>query len=234
MRVGVRTDIGLVRERNEDAYHVGDRVWVVADGLGGHQAGEVASQLAVKTMAQASLEALAEDTNKVLISTILEANRRIYEEAKGSSRLSGMGTTITAAFYDGRGQVYIGHVGDSRAYMVRDGVISQLTEDHSVVALLLKEGTLSVEEARVHPQRNYLTRALGVDRDVEVDLVQTSIFKGDYLVLTTDGLTNMVSNEEILRAVTENETPQESCDILIDMARRRGGTDNITVLVVGF
>lgn len=234
MRVGVRTDIGLVRERNEDAYHVGDRVWVVADGLGGHQAGEVASQLAVKTMAQASLEALAKDTKKVLISTILEANRCIHEEAEDSSKLSGMGTTITAAFYDGRGQVYIGHVGDSRAYMVRDGVISQLTEDHSVVALLLKEGTLSVEEARVHPHRNYLTRALGVDPDVEVDLVQTSIFKGDYLVLTTDGLTNMVSDEELLRVVTENETPQESCDILTDMARRRGGTDNITVLVVGF
>lgn len=234
MRVGVRTDVGLVRESNEDGYHVGERVWVVADGMGGHQAGEVASHLALETLSQAGLGEGDQGGDGIyLVEAIKEANRRIYDEARRNPAFAGMGTTLTAAVYDD-GCLYIGHVGDSRAYLVREGAIIQLTEDHSVVAELLRDGTLSAEEARVHPHRNYLTRALGIEREVAVDLIKEGICEGDRLILTTDGLTNMVEDEEILEVVMRMKDPQESCDLLTEMARRRGGTDNITVLIVEF
>lgn len=233
MRVGARTDIGLVREHNEDSYYNGHRLWMVADGLGGHQAGEVASQLAVHTISQAVLG--SEDCcSGSLSDAIYEANMKIYGEAKKSPQFAGMGTTITAALYDGIDKLFIGHVGDSRAYLIRNGSMSQLTEDHSVVAVLLKDGALSAEEAKVHPHRNYLTQALGVDESIKVDLLEIKIFEDDYLVLTTDGLTNVVEDEEIVEIVNIEAEPQRICDILTDMARKRGGPDNITVLVIQF
>ncbi len=233
MLVGARTDIGLVRERNEDRYHIGDRVWIVADGMGGHRAGQVASSLAVETLSQSGLEHIQNQDYAVsLCNAINDANRKIYKEAESNSELAGMGTTITVALYDGAKHLYIGHVGDSRAYLIRDETIFQLTEDHSVVAELLKDGTLSIEEAKVHPHRNYLTRALGIEKEVDVDLIQKEVRSGELILLSTDGLTNMVGEDEILDVTLRTKDPQIICDNLTEMARSRGGTDNITVVVV--
>ena len=233
MIVGARTDIGLVRERNEDRYHIGDRVWIVADGMGGHRAGQVASSLAVETLSQSGLEYIEnEDYAISLCNAINDTNRRIYKEAKSNPELAGMGTTITVALYDGTKHLYIGHVGDSRAYLIHDETISQLTEDHSVVAELLRDGTLSIEEAKVHPHRNYLTRAIGIEREVDVDLIQAEVRSGEFLLLSTDGLTNMVGEDELLDVTLRIKDPQIICDNLTEMARSRGGTDNITVVVV--
>jgi len=222
-----RSDTGRKRRRNEDAYVVQPPLFAVADGMGGAQAGEVASRLAV--------EALADDGGGTggesrVLELIQEANRRVYEHQGSNSDTSGMGTTMTVALVED-GIVTIGHVGDSRAYLVRDGAVDQLTEDHSLVAELIRSGKLSPEEAESHPQRSVITRALGSDPDVDVDTFTVEAQPGDVFLLCSDGLTSMVGDEAILDAVEGHRDDLDgAASELVQLANRAGGEDNITVV----
>jgi protein phosphatase len=222
------TDTGRKRRRNEDAYVVAPPLFAVADGMGGAQAGEIASKLAAAALEDTDSGALSGRAK--VISLIQEANRRVYERATEDPATSGMGTTMTVALVE-RGVVTIGHVGDSRAYLVRGGRLEQLTEDHSLVNELRKSGKLSPEEAEVHPQRSVITRAVGTDPDVDVDSFTVEAQEGDVFLLCSDGLTDMVTDEDILEVL---ERYQEDLDrvarSLVSAANRGGGEDNITVV----
>jgi len=226
-RLAVLTDTGRKRRHNEDAFIVEPPLFAVADGMGGAQAGEVASWLAAEALREGGNGATAEER---LVSLVQEANRRVYERQSEDEATSGMGTTVTAALVDGT-EIILGHVGDSRAYLVRDGRLAQLTEDHSLVQELLSDGRLSPEEAERHPQRSVITRAVGTDPDVDVDLSRRPIQPGDVVLLCSDGLTDMVSDDAILRLVEEHREDLEGAvRALVDAANAGGGEDNITVI----
>ena len=227
--VGAITDPGRKRRRNEDAYVIEPPLFAVADGMGGAQAGEVASRLAAAAVKESGAERGGETR---IVSLIQEANRRVYDRSTADPNVSGMGTTMTVALVES-GQVAFGHVGDSRAYLIRDGALEQLTEDHSLVAELMRSGKLSPEEAQTHPQRSVITRALGTDPDVDVDTFTIAAEVGDVFLLCSDGLTTMVSNDNILDLVERNRGDMEAAlRALVREANRGGGEDNITV--VGF
>lgn len=232
MRLGEsagKTDPGRVRRRNEDAFVVDPPLFAVADGMGGAQAGEVASRLAAAAFREyREADELAPEERVRAI--IKEANRRIYDRARTDSEVSGMGTTVTAALL-GDGGVVIGHVGDSRAYRIRDGRLEQLTEDHSLVADLMRSGRLTPEEAEGHPQRSVITRALGTDRDVDVDTLVIEAEAGDLFLLCSDGLSTMVSDADLLRTVERAGTLDEAARDLVRAANRGGGEDNVTVVL---
>src|SRR5437016_8294508 len=194
------SDPGRRRRRNEDAYVVEPPLFAVADGLGGAQAGEVASRLAAAALKESGPGSGGE---RRIVSLIQEANRRVYDRSNEDPNVSGMGTTMTVALVED-GQVAFGHVGDSRAYLIRDGSMEQLTEDHSLVAELMRSGKLSPEEAETHPQRSVITRALGTDPDVDVDTFTIAAEAGDVFLLCSDGLTDMVGESEILELVERN------------------------------
>jgi len=223
-----RTDTGKKRRRNEDAFVLAPPLFAVADGMGGAQAGEVASKLAAAAL---------EDTDPGRItgpervaSLIQEANRRVHERSSIDPATSGMGTTMTVALVEDGG-VVIGHVGDSRAYLVRDRQIEQITEDHSLVNELLKTGRLSPEEAETHPQRSVITRAVGTDPDVDVDSFVVDTRDGDVFLICSDGLTDMVADDQILDVVEHNLGDLErAAKQLVAAANRGGGEDNITVV----
>lgn len=227
MRVGAKTDPGRVRASNEDRYGVLPNLLVVADGMGGVQAGEVASQLAVDALL---VHPFGASDPAELVAAIKAANRNIHQAASGRPEWQGMGTTITAALLSGSA-CHIAQVGDSRAYLLRDGEIQRLTKDHSLVEELLRNGSISVEEALLHPQRNLLTRALGTSEDVEVDVTTVALSLDDVLVLCTDGLTGVVADGEILEEVMRHADPQRAAEGLVALANDRGGPDNITVVV---
>jgi PPM family protein phosphatase len=215
------TDPGRRRRRNEDSYVIDPPLFAVADGMGGAQAGEVASKLAAGAVKEhgADVESL-----------IQEANRRVHQRSLEDPNTSGMGTTLTVAAVED-GVVSIGHVGDSRAYLVRDGNLEQLTEDHSLVGELLRTGKLSPEEAESHPQRSMITRALGTDPNVDVDIFAVEPRVGDLFLLCSDGLTSMVDDRQILRLVGEKRGDlQDLVKALIKAANKGGGDDNITVV----
>jgi PPM family protein phosphatase len=224
----VASDTGRRRLRNEDNYVAAPPLFAVADGMGGAQAGEVASRLAASALEAGDsdgLEGLAR-----LDALIQEANRRIYDRAASDPSASGMGTTITVALVEGM-TVAIGHVGDSRAYLVRGDQMEQLTEDHSLVNELLKSGKLSEEEAQVHPQRSVITRAVGTDPDVDVDAFTIEAEEDDVFLLCSDGLTDMVEDEEILELVHEHRADlDKAVQALVSAANRGGGDDNITAV----
>ncbi|HSC90027.1 MAG TPA: Stp1/IreP family PP2C-type Ser/Thr phosphatase [Gaiellaceae bacterium] len=221
------SDTGRKRRRNEDAYVVRPPLFAVADGMGGAQAGEVASRLAVEALAHDDTGASGEERVTELIQ---EANRRIYRHAGEDAATSGMGTTMTVALVDGDG-VVIGHVGDSRAYLVRDERLRQLTDDHSLVAELIRSGKLSPAEAETHPQRSVITRALGSDPDVDVDAFTVEARSGDIFLICSDGLTSMVADDAILVAVLEHRDDFDAAAReLVRLANRGGGEDNITVV----
>ena len=222
------SDPGRKRRRNEDAYVVDPPLFAVADGMGGAQAGEVASQLAAAVLRESPGE--EGDPEQRVVALIQEANRRIYERARSDAEASGMGTTITVAML-AQDQVAIGHVGDSRAYRVRSGELEQLTEDHSLVADLMRSGRLTPEEAETHPQRSVITRALGTDPDVDVDTLAVDAQPGDVFLLCSDGLTSMVGDEEILQALRESDGLEQAAKTLVKAANRRGGEDNITIVL---
>jgi PPM family protein phosphatase len=225
--VGGITDAGRKRRRNEDAYVIEPPLFAVADGMGGAQAGEVASRLAAAALKESGVERGGEDR---IVSVIQEANRRIYDRSNADPNASGMGTTMTVALVE-NGQVAFGHVGDSRAYLIRDGTMEQLTEDHSLVAELMRSGKLSPEEAETHPQRSVITRALGTDPDVDVDTFTIAAQTGDVFLLCSDGLTTMVSNETILDLVERNRASMDKAlRALVGAANKGGGEDNITVV----
>jgi serine/threonine protein phosphatase PrpC len=226
-RHAVATDPGKRRRRNEDAYVVEPPLFAVADGMGGAQAGEIAARIA----AGALRESPDRSGEEAVVELIKEANRRVYEAAAGDEARSGMGTTITAALVEGD-RVQIGHVGDSRAYRIREGRLEQLTEDHSLVAELVRSGRLSPEEADTHPQRSVITRTVGTDPDVDVDTFSVDARPGDVFVLCSDGLTTMVSDEAILDLVERNRAGlDKAAKALVDAANKGGGEDNITIVL---
>lgn len=234
MRVGSGSDVGRVRKSNEDAYWYGGRLFVVADGMGGHAAGEIASRIATETLRAWRFpdEPAPEEADRSAVrEALLAANQAVYDQAVRDPRYRGMGTTVTLALLSGA-RATLGHVGDSRAYLIRDRQIVQLTEDHSVVAELVRRGGLSWEEASSHPLRNLLTRALGTSREVEVDVETVPLRAGDGLLLCTDGLTGVLSEEELLRVVLEAPDPQSAVSRLLAAANAAGGPDNITAILV--
>jgi serine/threonine protein phosphatase PrpC len=224
-----KTDPGRVRRRNEDAYVVDPPLFAVADGMGGAQAGEVASRLAAAAFREYR-EADELQPEERVRAIIKEANRRIYERARRDSEVSGMGTTVTAALLSD-GRVVIGHVGDSRAYRIRDGRLEQLTDDHSLVADLMRSGRLTPEEAEGHPQRSVITRALGTDPDVDVDTLVVEAEAGDLFLLCSDGLSTMVSEADMLRTVERAGSLDDAARDLVRAANKGGGEDNVTVVL---
>jgi serine/threonine protein phosphatase PrpC len=222
------SDTGRKRRRNEDSYVVAPPLFAVADGMGGAQAGEIASKLAAAALEETDSGELSGQER--VVSLIQEANRRVYERSNEDPNASGMGTTVTAALVEDGG-VTIGHVGDSRAYRYRDGSIEQITEDHSLVNELMKSGKLSPQEAEMHPQRSVITRALGTDPDVDVDSFTLETQEGDVFLLCSDGLTTMVGDDEILGVLEKYHSDLDrATKSLVAAANRGGGEDNITVI----
>ncbi|HMI29902.1 MAG TPA: Stp1/IreP family PP2C-type Ser/Thr phosphatase [Gaiellaceae bacterium] len=226
-RVAAITDPGRTRRHNEDSYVIEPPLFAIADGMGGAQAGEVASRLATAALKEGQADAGGEQRISDLIQA---ANRRVYDRSSSDPNTSGMGTTITVALVEDD-HVAFGHVGDSRAYLIRDASMEQLTEDHSLVNELLKTGKLSREEAETHPQRSVITRALGTDPDVDVDTFSVRAENGDLFLLCSDGLTDMVSEESILDVVERHRHDIDGAlRALVKEANRGGGQDNITVV----
>jgi PPM family protein phosphatase len=217
---------GRKRRHNEDAWVCEPPLFAVADGMGGARGGEIASRVAATALGE-TVDGSGGDR---VVALVQEANRRVYERASEDSDASGMGTTITVAVVED-GVVNIGHVGDSRAYLIRDGKLEQLTEDHSLVAELVRSGRLSPEEADSHPQRSVITRALGTDPDVDVDSFAVEAKPGDLFLICSDGLTSMVDDAAILAAVEQHRSDlNAAAKELVDAANQNGGEDNITVV----
>lgn len=239
------TDVGSRREKNEDAYLINTEhnLYIVADGMGGHLGGEIASRLAVSTIEevikgvlhdpemtlQADLEIRPGDYRGYLQYAIGVASSRIFYRASNDPSLHGMGTTVVAMMFNG-GKAYIGHVGDSRCYVVRGGRIRQLTQDHSLVGEQLRAGVISASDVKNHKLKNIITRSVGFQEDVDVDIIVRPIKKGDKFVICSDGLTNMVTTDALLEVVGE-KCPREACMELIERANLNGGDDNITVII---
>ena len=222
------SDTGRKRRRNEDSYVIAPPLFAVADGMGGAQAGEIASRLAAAALEDTDPGSMSGPER--VESLIQEANRRVHERAIADPSTSGMGTTMTVALVEGR-NVTFGHVGDSRAYRYRDGEIEQITEDHSLVNELLKSGKLSPEEAGTHPQRSVITRAVGTDPDVDVDSFTLEAEVGDVFLICSDGLTDMVDDEDIRSVLDKFRNDLDrATKSLVSAANRGGGEDNITVV----
>ena len=227
-KVASLTDTGRKRRRNEDAFVCEPPLFAVADGMGGAQAGELASRLAAAAVREEHEHGAGGE--RLVASLIQEANRRVHQRSAEDSSVSGMGTTMTVALVED-GVVAIGHVGDSRAYLIRDGRLEQLTDDHSLVAELVRGGKLSPEEAETHPQRSVITRSVGPDPDVDVDTLSVQARDGDLFMLCSDGLTTMVADDEILAVVERNRGDlKAAARELVRAANREGGEDNITVV----
>jgi protein phosphatase len=239
LKFAAGTDKGLLREINEDSCMIipgcssSLYAFIIADGMGGHNCGEIASRMTVDFVSESirnSSKLDDENIQQELCSIVEQANREVYEKAQQSEKFSGMGTTLTMAVMDGI-KLTAAHVGDSRLYMIRGGEILQLTQDHSYIGELLRSGSLTREEAENHPRRNVITRAVGSSADIIVDVISQQINEGDIFVLCTDGLTNMISEDELSRIVRDNE-PEAACSRLIEAANKQGGDDNITVIVI--
>jgi PPM family protein phosphatase len=223
-----RTDTGRQRRGNEDSAFVRAPVFVVADGMGGAQAGEVASRIAIETFEQ-GLPGSGTPEDR-LAELVRDANQRIYDRSRAERSRAGMGTTLTAAYLTD-GNLAIAHVGDSRAYLFRDGELTRLTQDHSLVDELLRQGKLTEEQAAEHPQRSIITRALGPEPEVEVDTFTYPMQPGDVVLLCSDGLTSMVSERRVAELLVSATTLAEAADQLINEANVAGGRDNITVVL---
>ena len=240
MEVFVKTDIGKVRDMNQDYYYVASpkdelKLYILADGMGGYNGGEVASKLATTTVKSyiesnfAKVSYDKEEILKLIKSAIEYANMVVYEKSKESPELEGMGTTIEVCLiYNNK--VYIGHLGDSRIYRIRKEFIRKLTTDHSYVQKLVKDGTISQEEAEHHPKKNMLTKALGCSVFVEPDVTVKGFIKDDIILICSDGLTNMVSDSEIYRIVKQYS--RTVANELVKKANSAGGYDNVTVIVI--
>jgi serine/threonine protein phosphatase PrpC len=240
MKMAHRTDIGRIRMVNEDRAIVQEDVGgyalaIVADGMGGHQAGDLASQMAIE-MIQRQLQSIhtgmsKEECKRAVKSAIEMANEKIYEFASQREHYHGMGTTVVVAVASEE-HVIIGHIGDSRAYKINARSIEQLTEDHSLVNELVKNGQITREEAKHHPRRNVLTRALGTEPTIEVDTRELEWSEGDLLLLCSDGLSSLVSREALYEAVNDEGVLNDKVNRLVNEALEAGGDDNITVILV--
>ncbi|NLR09655.1 MULTISPECIES: Stp1/IreP family PP2C-type Ser/Thr phosphatase [Lactobacillaceae] len=239
MKVAYRTSIGKQREDNEDYVDVftnlaGQHLAIIADGIGGHQGGDVASAMAVSHLGHEfeQTELTTPTAARTWITGEITAeNQSIIDKSNEFADLNGMGTTLVAALYFTE-EVVIASIGDSRAYLLRDGQLRQLTEDHSLVNELVKRGEISKQAARHHPQKNVIIRSLGISADARFDLNTYPLVIGDQLLLCTDGLTNMVTDAEIQKVLLSARPTAEKCDRLIEMANAAGGLDNITVLII--
>ena len=238
MEVFGLSDVGCLRELNEDSYCVHGfddeseiNFCIIADGMGGHNAGEVASQNAVKFIADELLKNSEANIPKRLSDAISRANNRVYAMSKENSLQNGMGTTAVVGFINPK-LAYIANVGDSRAYAIRNDEIVQITVDHSVVEEMVLNGYITKEEARNHPQKNIITRAVGTDESVVSDVFEYSYSEGDMLILCTDGLCNMIDDNEILKISQSEASAENICKKLVDRAKENGGLDNITVICV--
>lgn len=236
VRLASRTDVGRVRAANEDSCGAFEgegpaRLLVVADGMGGHRGGATASQTAVATIGEIFEEAGTARPADMLSRAIETANARIFSMAQADPELEGMGTTVVAFLLDDRLRGTVAHVGDSRAYRYRQGRLEALTTDHSVVAEMHRRGLISADEAAVHPRRNEILRSVGVLPEVEVETTSAEVVAGDRILLCSDGLSGVLSDEEIA-AVIQSELPEDAVETLIRLANERGGPDNITVQVL--
>lgn len=243
MRFSAATDKGRVRLINEDSLYVPNDpkndipLFIVADGLGGHNAGEVASNEAIKFIVKYisdNFNNITRDKNSVknlIRKSIWETNLYIYEMSIAKSELRGMATTLTLVLVDEE-KFFVGHIGDSRVYVIRNNRIYQITRDHSYVEQLIRDGTITREQANNHPQKNVITRALGVSRNLEVDVSVRKLYNDDILLICTDGLTNFVSDQQIKQIVLSTESCDEIVQTLIRTANEAGGKDNITVIVM--
>ncbi|MDH5567245.1 MAG: Stp1/IreP family PP2C-type Ser/Thr phosphatase, partial [Myxococcales bacterium] len=232
LSAAARTDVGLKRSANEDSFALAPDLglFVVADGMGGHTAGKLASALASEGAVCALRQVAGSNASPTekLRYCVAAANRKIFETAQAKPELAGMGTTFVALLA-GRGRIALAHVGDSRAYLIRGGVIRRLTDDHSLVAELVRRHEISERDAREHPHRHVLTRALGVRRAVEADLAEMTPALDDVVVLCSDGLTGHLHDDEIAEIVLRNAELDAACARLIELANARGGDDNTTV-----
>ena len=233
--VGIKSDAGNVRELNEDyASFIEDerfKIYLVADGMGGHNAGEIASKLAVKSIIRYLLEHSEEDEN-LLLNAVKYANNEIYEISQKNDKCKGMGTTITGCFIKGD-MIQVVNVGDSCCFSIKDNEIKKVTKDHSWVQELIDAGAITEEEGRVHPKKNIITRALGTNSSVKIDIFTIDKSESSMFLLCSDGLSNEVRKEEMIEIVNKCKDFNEACEKLVDLAKSRGGKDNITVLLFG-
>lgn len=235
------SDVGKIRDINQDAYYYieDDKlpIFIVADGMGGHKAGEVASNLAISTIIRHYESSKQKILNKEMFipqflnESVELANDNLIEEASGDDELKGMGTTVTMCLILDN-EVYIGHVGDSRAYLLRNGELSQITQDHSLVGELLRIGSITKDEAVNHPKKNIITRALGSNPKINVDVFNRELQNDDKIILCTDGLTNMVTEEKILEILLSSEIPSAVCSTLVNISNEAGGIDNTTIMII--
>lgn len=240
MKIGYQTDIGQRRKSNQDAVGIFEnlkelKLAIVADGMGGHQAGDIASQQAVADIGSLWESTALHDEEAIiqwLLQVIQKENEVIYERGQSDASKMGMGTTIVATVLLTNRKLVLAHVGDSRSYLIRQSGLRQLTEDHSLVNELVKSGELTPEMAKSHPRKNVLVRSLGIPGVVEVDVTTIETEIGDKVLLCSDGLTNMLSDEELLTVITQPLLPEKIVQQLIEKANEAGGTDNITVLLI--
>lgn len=235
--IGLVSDVGLKRKLNEDSACYLERqnfkVYVVADGMGGHNAGEVASKMAAEQIVGYVDENYSlEDEESLISKAIKSANEEIYKFSKTNDKLNGMGTTVTACLVTSQ-NIYVANVGDSCCMAIKNGEIKKITKDHSLVQELLDSGTISEFEAINHPKRNIITRALGTSMDVDVDVFKLKALEYDLFILCSDGLTNEVTKDEILRIISNENNYISIANDLVNLAKEKGGRDNITVLLFG-
>ena len=238
MRISSATSVGKIRAVNEDSFFVseidsyGSLLAIVADGMGGHNAGEVASAEAVK-MIKDGVASSDSDTKDMLLEAIECANNAIYKMSVKSPQLHGMGTTVTACVIS-ENTVTAAQVGDSRLYLIKNNSITQITKDHSLVEMLIESGSITKEDARQHPQKNVITRAIGTNSSVETDIYEFTVEPEDIILLCSDGLVNMVEDEKILSLITDSKDFENLADKLVCEAENAGGHDNITVILIKF
>lgn len=233
MQVEGMTETGHIRDNNEDYYLIDLdlQLFIVADGMGGHQAGEIASRLAVETVAEHLRKVGPSDLGSSLYEAVMLANEQVYRQSIARPDYNGMGTTLTAMLKT-NGHVKIVHIGDSRAYLLRDGNLTLLTDDHTFVGQLLRLGEITERQAKIHPQRHLLTKALGTAEAISLELSEYQVQEGDILLLCTDGLTNEVYDEEIRDMIVSNKEIKQALDGLVRLALERGGQDNITGIII--
>ncbi len=243
MKIWGATDRGMVRKQNQDYYRQqelaeGQFLAVVCDGMGGSKSGDVASRLASEVFLQDVEQSVYPDMEqteivKMLVSAVKNANRAVYEQSQVSSDFTGMGTTLVAVYLQ-NSDAYVVNVGDSRCHYVARDEIAQITEDHSVVGLMVARGQITEEEARNHPNKNLITRAVGTEPNVECDCFYLRLKEGEYLLLCSDGLSNMVTRPELLYEITHGSDGTEICQKMIEIAKKRGAPDNVTVILLQY
>lgn len=223
------THTGLIRAQNEDTIRITERVYILADGMGGHLAGEIASRMTADEI-EKRLAVCNEPSTEILREAIAQTNAIVYEKQLTEPDMRGMGTTLTM-LWEGEEYVYIGHVGDSRAYLLRDGVMRQMTEDHSLVGELMRAGAITPEKARTHPQRNVITQAVGSDISVHPDVFRIMKMPGDKWLLCSDGLTDMVEDAWIAQVIAQQDSAS-AAQMLLDEALKNGGKDNVSLILL--